>query len=792
MNNYLTIDPWKIIENGFDQSNNLKSESIFSLGNGYMGQRANLEEGYSGPSLQGTYVSGIYYNDKTKVGWWKNGYPESFAKVLNAPYWNGITVWVDGDKLDLATCRVESFERRLNMYEGTLERDMIVEMENGKRLLVKTTRLISMHIKELAAISMAITPLDNSVSISIESGIDGNVCNEDANYDENFWEVKNASFNNGFCRLIAKTKKTCFNVAVATTSNFFIDGERVCTGVKHNMGYANETGAYAKFMFDKIAENRELRIDKYIHVEYNNDNDYGDNYIAKESWHKLIIKSDVVMAAFDCGELNFEKLLEVQKEYWAKFWQVSDIEIEGDESAQQAIRFNIFQLHQTYTGHDPRLNIGPKGFTGEKYGGSTYWDTEAFCLPIYLSTGTGKEAYNLLQYRYRQLDKAIENANKLGFSSGAALYPMVTMNGEECHNEWEITFEEIHRNGALAMGIYKYINYTGDKSYLTEGGLDVLLAIARFWAQRFSFSSRKNKYVMLGVTGPNEYENNVNNNWYTNSIAAWCLEYALECIQYVKDFNIEYYHSFADRANLGNDDELDVWRNILDNIYLPYDEELGIFLQQDGFLDKELIPASEIPTDQRPINQHWSWDRILRSCYIKQADVLQGLYFLEDKFDKETIARNYNFYEPLTVHESSLSPSVHSVLASKLDMIDKAYEMFMRASRLDLDDVNKEVGEGLHITSMGGSWMAIVEGFAGMRIKEDILSFDLKLPEQWHSLSFCILFRGNKIKLHIKKSEVRIFNLKGKDLEIHINKIYTAVPQGGDVIVYHLNNEESL
>ncbi len=785
MNNYLIVDPWKIIENGFDQSNNLKSESIFSLGNGYMGQRANLEEGFSGPSLQGTYVSGIYYNDKTKVGWWKNGYPESFAKVLNAPYWNGITVWVDGDKLDLANCRVESFERRLNMYEGTLEREMVVEMENGKKLLVKTIRLISMHIKELAAISMSIIPLDNSVRIGIESGIDGNVCNEDANYDENFWEIKSSTFDCGFCRLIAKTKKTCFNVAVATTTNFFIDGKRVCTDIKQNKGYANDTGAYAKFDFTEIAGNRELRIDKFIHVEYNNDNDFGENYLAKEAWHKLIIKSDVVMAAFETGDLNFEKLLEVQKEYWAKFWRLSDIEIDGDDSAQQAIRFNIFQLHQTYTGDDPRLNIGPKGFTGEKYGGSTYWDTEAFCLPIYLATGTNKEAYNLVKYRYNQLDKAIDNATKLGFSDGAALFPMVTMNGEECHNEWEITFEEIHRNGAIAMGVYKYINYTGDKEYLTQGGLDVLLAIARFWAQRFSFSTRKDKYVMLGVTGPNEYENNVNNNWYTNSIAAWCLEYTLSCIDYVKESDCEYYEAFKLRTEIDESYEFEVWKNILNNVYLPYDEELGIFVQQDGFLDKEIIAATEIPSEQRPINQHWSWDRILRSCYIKQADVLQGLYFLENKFDKETIARNYNFYEPLTVHESSLSPSIHSVLASKLDMVDKAYEMFMRASRLDLDDVNKEVGEGLHITSMGGSWMAVVEGFGGMRVKDDMLYFDIKLPEMWESLSFSIVFRGNKLKIHSKKSEVKVSNMDGKDIKINVNGTVTIVPKNNDVILKH-------
>ena len=225
---------------------------------------------------------------------------------------------------------------------------------------------------------------------------------------------------------------------------------------------------------------------------------------------------------------GYEKLLHDHKKSWQSIWKNADVIIEGDIKAQQAIRFNIFQLYQTYTGDNPQLNIGPKGFTGEKYGGATYWDTEAYCLPFFLKTAPKKVAKQLLIYRYNHLSKAIENAEKLGFTKGAALYPMVTMNGEECHNEWEITFEEIHRNGAIAYAIYNYIKHTNDISYLEKYGGKVLVAIARFWAQRVNWSEDKKKYVILGVTGPNEYENNVNNNWYTNYIARWCLLYALD------------------------------------------------------------------------------------------------------------------------------------------------------------------------------------------------------------------------------------------------------------------------
>ena len=438
--------------------------------------------------------------------------------------------------------------------------------------------------------------------------------------------------------------------------------------------------------------------------------------------------------------------MEEQCKAWEEKWAHCDVEIGGDEEAQQGIRFCIFQLLQTYTGKDARLNVGPKGFTGEKYGGSTYWDTEAYCIPFYLATAGDKVARELLRYRYNQLPKAIENAQKLGFTDGAALYPMVTMNGEECHNEWEITFEEIHRNGAIAYAIFNYIRYTGDRNYLSECGLEVLIGISRFWAQRITWSEERNKYVMLGVTGPNEYENNVNNNWYTNYIACWCLRYTRESMEWVK---ANHPGRYADILRIAHFDELNEWTqwtDITEKMHFPEDEQRGIYLQQDGYLDKEQILVKDLDPAQRPLNQKWSWDRILRSCFIKQADVLQGVYFFEDDFDVETIRRNFHFYEQRTVHESSLSPCVHAILAAKIGDMDKAYEMYLRTSRLDLDDYNKEVNEGLHITSMAGSWLAVIQGFAGMRVKDGKLSFDPKLPEHWKSLSFKINFRGEVVQ----------------------------------------------
>ncbi|MBC7959611.1 MAG: glycoside hydrolase family 65 protein, partial [Vallitaleaceae bacterium] len=402
-----------------------------------------------------------------------------------------------------------------------------------------------------------------------------------------------------------------------------------------------------------------------------------------------------------------------------------------------------------YTGQDARLNIGPKGFTGEKYGGSTYWDTEAYCIPFYLSTAPSDISRNLLIYRYNHLEKAKENAIKLGLRG--ALYPMVTMNGEECHNEWEITFEEIHRNGAIAYAIYNYVRYTGDKSYLLQYGYEVLLEISRFWASRVNYNPNKKCYMILGVTGPNEYENNVNNNWYTNTIASWTLQYTLEVDAFIKE-NHSLRHNELQKILKVDPKELLLFAEIATGMYYPVVEELGIFEQQDGYMDKEQRLTSQLPDSDRPINQKWSWDHILRSCFIKQADVLQGIYFFQDRFDHETKRRNFDFYEARTVHESSLSPCIHAIIASQLGYKEKAYELYVRTARLDLDNYNNDSDDGLHITSMAGTWMSVVHGFGGFKIENDTVCLSPFLPNAWEYYSFRLVFRGRILEIEVNES----------------------------------------
>ena len=384
------------------------------------------------------------------------------------------------------------------MKEGWYNRSFEATLKNGTEISVTVRRFLSIVLDEVGVINYEITPLNKDSKIVYKPYIDAGVTNEDTNWEEKFWEPLDVKKSGNEAFVTAQTFKTHFKVTTFMQNSILTNGKKTAISPSN----IDATSDKIQFSYDVIvAQGQKSSIQKI-----------GGYTVSLNHENTVAAAEKVIRSALAKG---YDQMLQDQIDAWAKIWEMSDITIDGDVKAQQGIRFNIFQLNQTYLGKDSRLNIGPKGFTGEKYGGSTYWDTEAYCIPFYMATKDQEVARNLLTYRYNQLDKAIENAAKLGFTNGAALYPMVTMNGEECHNEWEITFEEIHRNGAIAFAIFNYYRFTGDYSYIPEKGLEVLIGIARFWHQRANFSKDKNQYVILGVTGPNEYENNVNNNFYT-------------------------------------------------------------------------------------------------------------------------------------------------------------------------------------------------------------------------------------------------------------------------------------
>ncbi len=739
---YIAIDAWKIIEERFDPARVRSSESLFALGNGTLGGRARFEEGYSGPSLQGDYIGGLYYPDRTRVGWWKNGYPEYFARVPNSAFWPEVGVEADGERLDLfRAAAVSEFRRELDMRRGVLTRRMRIRLRNGAELQVETDRFLPLGRRETGVVRFAVMPLNRDVEFRITPCIDADVRNEEANYGEKFWEH-------------VETEPDAVRMRVRR-SGFEAAWAQCCT--LDGASFVSETRP------ERVAESARLRLrrgERAVLYKY-----AGICSSLRHAPDELVGAARA--AAAEACRIGFDRLLAEQEAAWSRLWNSCDVEIGGDAAAQQGIRFCIFMLLQTYAGDDDRLNIGPKGFTGEKYGGVTYWDTEAYCLPFYLASMGADAARRLLLYRYRQLDRAVENAARLGIGGGAALYPMVTVNGEECHNEWEITFEEIHRNGAIAHAVDDYVRYTGDRDYLARYGLEVLLCVARYWARRVSWSEARQCYVLLGVTGPNEYENNVDNNWYTSYIARWSMRYAADVSEWVRDHRPDDFRRICAARGFDARAESDDWRRKADALYLGEDRERGIFLQQDGYLDKEQRLVSDLDPAERPLNRHWSWDRILRSCFIKQADVVQGLYFFPDDFDTETVRRNFRFYEPRTVHESSLSPSVHAVVAARIGDRKKAYELYLRTARLDLDDYNGEVEEGCHVTSMAGSWLAVVGGFGGVRMHGDRLSLAPSLPDAWDSLSFRLRYRGRTVAVRTTREAVEI-EVEGLPVELEV------------------------
>lgn len=737
------INEWKIIQDKIEVEENRLAESIMSIGNGYMGMRGNYEENYSGDSHRGSYIAGVWFPDKTRVGWWKNGYPEYFGKIPNSVNYIGIRIFIDDVELDLAKCDVENFYRELDMKNGILRRKFIVNI-NGKKFEANITRFLSISVKELAVIKYDIKALNSSAKIKFIPYLDSNVKNEDSNYEEEFWNAVSSNSSEYRGKVLSCTKENTFNTPIFTVGAMMHIKAR---GKVDEMSFLSANNYCENSITMDILENETIGVEKYVTIV--STRDYDENELLKKCEDILNVEISK----------DYEDILNEHTKLWNKRWESADIKIEGDKSSQQGIRYNLFQLFSTYYGEDSRLNIGPKGFTGEKYGGATYWDTEAYCLPVYLGVADKSVARNLLVYRYNQLKQAKDNAKKLGLKG--ALYPMVTFDGVECHNEWEITFEEIHRNGSIVYAIYNYTNYTGDFEYIKEKGIDVIIEIARFWASRVHLSARKDLYMIHGVTGPNEFENNINNNWYTNYIAKWCLEYAIENI-----LKLEKEQSECIERNNVSRDEIEDWKIISKKMYLPYDEELQIIVQNDNFLDKEFIEVKDLPEENLPLNQKWSWDKILRSCFIKQADVLQGIYYFGNRFTKEEKKRNFDFYEKYTVHESSLSSSVYSIIASEIDNLKKAYELYSRTSRLDLDNYNNDTNDGLHITSMSGSWLSIVHGFAGMRTWNETLSFEPKLPQEWKNYSFNINYRDNNINVDVYSNLIKIENSKGKPMKI--------------------------
>ena len=716
---YFKTDPWKVIEEGFDPAYSRVSESVFSLGNESIGARGFFDEGGDVDSLRGCYTNGVY--DIVRLPRSYRGIVDKTHFMIPSADWLLTSLTLDGEKLDLGKVRFRDFRRVLDLKEGTLTRSFVWETAAGKALKLTFLRFLDMVHRERAYQRITLEPLNFSGEILLSSGLSFNVRHE--GHKTCFW--RDTRIEAGADRLCLQSRTTASEqeVFAGAVLDLPAAGE-VVTGEK-------TVGLTARI---PLMKGQAQRVEKRAVILF--DASQGDELWARGQ-----------KALAESAGVSLEEALQRQKGYWAGYWAVSDIEIEpasDDEKTvaavaaeQQGVRFCSFQLAQTYNGGSMRHNIGAKGLTGEAYNGHAFWDTESCCLPFYLFTNP-EAAKDLLLFRYNTLPMARERAKML--DCRGACYPIATLNGDEACNLWQHASLQLQPSTAVAYGIWHYVHLTDDLPFLWTYGAEMLLEIARFLKSRVARGSRTGLYGFFGVMGPDEFHMMVNNNAYTNYMGKRTLEYAADALDRMQAERPAEYAALAKKTSLDGSELVD-WRHVAENMFLPQDGT-GLIEQHDGFFDLPHTDIAAVPQSEFPLYEHWSYDRIYRTDMIKQPDVLMMLYLYNSSFSRSVKEVNYSYYQPRTIHESSLSPAIHSILAAELDRMDEAVDLFGFATRLDLDNYNCNTREGLHITSIAMAWANIVYGFAGLRSDGDRLSFAPHLPERWRRLSFSLTYKG--------------------------------------------------
>jgi maltose phosphorylase len=749
---YYLVDPWSIIEEGFDPAHGLVSESAFSIGNEYMGVRGYFEEGYSGERQIGSYFNGFYEETPIFHPARYRGFVDISRDMTNSVDWLYTRLILDGEQLDLAESKYEDFNRSLDFRTGVLKRSFLWTTKLGKKTRLSFERILSMRINHVGCQRVTIEPVNYSGEITVISGLD--FTPHASYFSDSNWEVISSGQKDHVYTILGQTKISklrlfsSFRIDCADIHNEKVIDRGRFTGMEFNL----QLKQGKKTVYDKIAV----------------------NYAAKKKENPESIPLKGMELAEKYSDITYDQILMENIDYWREMWRNSDITIEGDPENQQGIRFCIFQLRQTYRGSDPSLNIGAKGLSGEAYGGKAFWDTEAYCLQFYIFNNP-KAARNLLSYRYNLLPEARDRARELDCEG--ACYPVSTIDGIETCGAWQHSSLQIHVSGAIAFGIYNYNKICRDKEFLYTKGIEMLLEISRFYKSRAQQNPLTGEYGYYGVMGVDEFHMMVSNNCFTNYLAKKAMLFTLEVIEEMELQANGQLQELLEKLHF-TQDEIDRFRIIADNMALPQRED-GIYEQHDGFFALPHIDLNSIPVEDFPLYNHWSYDRIYRTDMIKQADVLMMLFMYSNDFSREIKRINYDYYEPRCIHESSLSPSVHSIIAAEIGKYDEAYGFFRFATRLDLDNYNRNSNEGLHMTSIAAAWMNIVYGFGGMRSDGDILSLQPIIPEEWNSYRFSLICQGVLLQIEVLKEKISVSTREEKSIEILIyGRKYVVGPEG--------------
>lgn len=729
-NRYLEVNPFSVSEKGFHKDRNQVSESIFSLGNEYCGVRGFFEEGVSLPSLIGTYYNGIieYSLEETPAAY--KGIVKRSHFTINSTNFLKITLLIDGEKLDLAKVDFSSFYRNLDFKSGLYRREFIWHTSSKANVKIAFERMLGMKSPKQAFQTISLES-DKNVQVSICFSLDGTILHWG---NHCYWNKKEEFCNDNGYGLLLFTPTT----HQALLSQMKIDSSFKPTKVETK---DKEINVYYEFALEK---NKEEIFTRYV-----------SNIIDKHSQdHVELMKEEAKEELSSLLEKGKEGLIGENKEFFLDANKKSDIEIDGDEEDQQGIRFCLFNLQQAYSGIAPDNNIGAKGLSGEAYSGHAFWDSETYCLPYYLFSNQ-KAAKDLLLFRYNTLEQAKARAKDLD-CLGAA-YPIATRNGEEACTLWQHASTQLQPTTAVAYALFHYMNLYEDKKFMEDYGMEMLIEISRFLLTRGQWNQNHTHFGYYGVMGPDEFEVMVNHNTYTNLMAKKTFEYVLSLLS-DKDYD---FSKVKEKCSF-KEEEVNQIKEASDKMLILYDENTHLFEQHQGFYDLPHIDVDKIPVTDFPLYSHWSYDRIYRNDMIKQPDVLMFLFLYNQDFDLETKKANYEYYEPRCIHESSLSPSIHSILAQEIGKEDEALSFFGFATRLDLDDYNRNTCEGLHMTSIAAAWMNIVYGFLGLRSDKKELSVSPSLPSRWNHYSVKLTYRGSLLRFDVYKDRLLITNSGSK------------------------------
>ena len=744
------VDPWGVVEHGLDLAGQARAESVFALSNGHIGLRANLDEGEP-HGLPGTYLNGVFELRPLPYAESGYGYPESGQSVINVTNGKIIRLLVDDEPFDLRYGELRSHQRSLDFRDGLLKRQAEWTSPAGRTIKVSSARLVSLTQRAVAAVDYTVEAVDGPVRIVLQSELVANEQLPDGERDPRAAAVLEAP-------LVPESHEAAGTKAVLVHRTRY-SGLRVAAGMDHLIegpdrfeATAEATEQQCRISVTTVLKPGErLRLVKFMAYGWS-------------ATRSLPAVRDQVEAALTAARYTgWDGLVAEQKEYLTEFWADSDIEVEGDVELQQAVRFALFHVLQAGARSEERA-IPAKGLTGPGYDGHSFWDTEMFVLPV-LTYCLPAAVDQALRWRHTTLPMARDRAAQLGLAG--AVFPWRTIRGEECSGYWPAGTAAFHIGADIASAVVRYVHATGDEQFERTYGLELLVETARMW-RSLGHHDAVGHFRVEGVTGPDEYSAVADNNVFTNLMAQTNLRAAAEAAT----------RHPLEAAELGVDtEEAAAWRDAAGAMFVPYDENLGVHPQADGFTDHQPWDFENTPGDKYPLLLHYPYFDLYRKQVVKQADLVLAMQVRGDAFTDEQKARNFAYYERITVRDSSLSACTQAVIAAEVGQLDLAYDYTAEAALMDLHDLGGNTRDGLHMASLSGACIALVAGFGGLRDRGGRLVFRPRLPSGLRRLSFSLDVRGNLLRVEITHATTSYTLRRGTGIQVrHDGEVLDVEP----------------